>query len=65
MLVVLSREGEEGCLKSFRNLRGVSVLPADQVGVADIVGAARLVLSESALERLTQAAGPAQEAAPA
>ena len=53
VLLVLSREGEEGCLKSFRNLRGVKVLPDDQVGIADIVGAARLVLSQSALETLT------------
>src|SRR5207302_2951377 len=26
-LVVLAREGEESCVKSFRNLRGVEVLP--------------------------------------
>ncbi len=32
--------------------RGVSVLDADQVGVADVIGAARLVVSEAALERL-------------
>jgi large subunit ribosomal protein L4 len=55
-LVVLSREGEDNCVKSFRNIRGVSVLPADDVGVADIIGAARLVLSQSALDHLTQLA---------
>jgi len=32
------------------------VLPADAVGVADIVGAARLLLSDSALEGLTRVA---------
>ena len=32
-------------VKSFRNIRDVSVLPADQVGVADVIGAERLVLS--------------------
>lgn len=59
-LVVLAREGEEACAKSFRNIRGVSVLPVDAVGVADIVGAARLVLSQGAVDRLTEiAAGPA------
>ena len=52
-LVVLAREGEEGCAKSFRNIRGVSVLPADSTGVADIVGAARLVMSQGAIDRLT------------
>ena len=55
-LVVLAPEGEENCAKSFRNIRGVSVLPADDVGVADIVGAARLVLSQAALDHLTQLA---------
>ncbi len=52
-LVVLGREGEEGCAKSFRNIRGIVVLPADEVGVADIVGAARLVCSQAAIDRLT------------
>jgi large subunit ribosomal protein L4 len=52
-LVVLAGEGEEGCAKSFRNIRGVSVLPADSTGVADIVGAARLVMSQAAIDRLT------------
>jgi large subunit ribosomal protein L4 len=52
VLVVLA-EGEEACAKSFRNLAGVLVLHVDQVGVADVVGAARLVASEAALEALT------------
>jgi len=56
-LVVLAREGENNCAKSFRNIRGVVVLPADDVGVADIVGAARLVVSQAALDHLTQLAG--------
>jgi large subunit ribosomal protein L4 len=55
-LVVLAREGEDDCAKSFRNIRGVVVLPADEVGVADIVGAARLVVSQAALDHLTQLA---------
>ena len=59
-LVVLAREGEEACLKSFRNLPGATVMPVDAVAVADLVGAARLVLSPAALERLTAlAAAPA------
>ena len=52
-LVVLGREGEETCLKSFRNLSGVDVKADDRVGVADIVGAQRLVLSPAAVEYLT------------
>ncbi len=63
-LVVLGREGEEACAKSFRNIGGVTVLPADGVGVADIIGAARLVLSQAAIDHLaTVAAAPAKEAA--
>jgi large subunit ribosomal protein L4 len=54
--VVVLADGEEACAKSFRNIAGVSVLHADQVGVADLVGAARLVVSEAALERLTRLA---------
>ena len=55
VLVVLT-DGEETCLKSFRNLADVSVLHADQVGVADLIGAGRLVVSEAALARLTEKA---------
>ena len=55
ILVVLD-DGEEVCAKSFRNIRDVSVAHADQVGVADVVRAARLVVSEAALTRLTEKA---------
>ena len=55
VLVVLT-DGEETCVKSFRNLRDVSVMHADDVGVADVIGHARLVLSEAALARLTEKA---------
>ena len=57
-LVVLAREGEESCVKSFRNLPDVDVLPVDAVGVADMVGAARLVRSPRALEHLMVLAAP-------
>jgi large subunit ribosomal protein L4 len=55
VLVVLA-DGEESCAKSFRNLAGVSVLHVDDVGVADVVGSGRLVVSEAALARLTEKA---------
>ena len=51
VLVVLT-EGEENCAKSFRNISRGERAHADQVGVADVIGAARLVVSEPALERL-------------
>jgi large subunit ribosomal protein L4 len=55
VLVVLD-DGEEACLKSFRNIPAVTVLHADDVGVADVISAARLVVSEAALARLTRKA---------
>jgi large subunit ribosomal protein L4 len=55
VLVVLGAE-EGAAAKSFRNLPGVSVVPPEAVGVADIVGHATLVLSEVALASLTDRA---------
>ena len=55
-LVVCARENEDNAIRSFRNIRDVSVLPADSVGVADVIGAKRLVLSPAALEQLTRRA---------
>jgi large subunit ribosomal protein L4 len=57
-LIVCARDGEESAVKSFRNIADVDVLPSDNVAVADIVRAARLVLTQSALERLTAIAQP-------
>jgi large subunit ribosomal protein L4 len=55
VLVVL--DGEElAAAKSFRNLAGVSVIAHEDAGVADIVGAATLVLSQPALDALTERA---------
>jgi large subunit ribosomal protein L4 len=51
-LVVLAPEESDAAL-SFRNLARVAVLSAENVGVADIVGAASLLLSEPALQALT------------
>jgi large subunit ribosomal protein L4 len=52
VLVVLAEEQARVAL-SFRNLPRVSVLPASGVGVADLVGAARLLVTEEALAELT------------
>jgi large subunit ribosomal protein L4 len=51
-LVVLG-PGEHAAALSFRNLAGVRVLDSEHVGVADVVGAASLLLSKPALETLT------------
>jgi large subunit ribosomal protein L4 len=59
-LIVLA-DGEENAVLSFRNIDGVNVLHAGAVGVADVIGAARLVASPQALEHLTAvAAAPAK-----
>jgi large subunit ribosomal protein L4 len=50
-LVVLAAE-ETGALKSFRNLERITVAEVGAIGVADVIGAASLVVSESALETL-------------
>ncbi len=50
-LVVVDAD-EAGAAKSFRNIDRVGVLAADAVGVADVIGAASLVISEGALEKL-------------
>jgi len=55
VLVVLSESQAQVAL-SFRNLARVSVLPADGVGVADLVGSASLLVSEEALDELTRRA---------
>ena len=54
-LVVLT-DAEAKVAYSFRNLARLSVLPADGVGVADLLGAASLLVSETALDDLTRRA---------
>jgi large subunit ribosomal protein L4 len=54
-LVVVGPD-EDNLQRSFRNLRQVRVLGVEAVGVADLVGAAWLVLSDAAAERLTDLA---------
>jgi large subunit ribosomal protein L4 len=55
-LVVLV-EGEEAAAKSFRNLADVeAVLLAEDVGIADLIGASRVIASEPALQKLTERA---------
>jgi large subunit ribosomal protein L4 len=52
VLVVLAEEQARVAL-SFRNLPRVSVLPATGVGIADLVGASRVLLTEDALSQIT------------
>jgi large subunit ribosomal protein L4 len=56
-LVVLV-DGEEAAALSLRNLPSVRVLRAADVGIADVIGAARLAASPRAFEELTRMAAP-------
>jgi large subunit ribosomal protein L4 len=55
-LIVLEAE-ETGALKSFRNIARVTVAEVGAIGVADVIGAASLVISEKALETLKEKLG--------
>jgi large subunit ribosomal protein L4 len=55
-LVVLEAE-ETGALKSFRNIDRVTVAEVGAIAVADVIGAASLVVSEKALETLKERLG--------
>jgi large subunit ribosomal protein L4 len=62
-LVVLGAQ-EAAAALSFRNLARVAVLQPESVGVADLLGAASLLLSEAALSELAARVGaPAREKA--
>jgi large subunit ribosomal protein L4 len=52
VLVVVTAEQAPVAL-SFRNLERVAVLTAASVGIADLIGASRLLISEAALAELT------------
>ena len=65
VLVVVTAEQANVAL-SFRNLARVGVLTAESVGVADLIGASKLLVSEAALADLTarangESATPAED----
>jgi large subunit ribosomal protein L4 len=55
-LILVTGE-ETGAVKSFRNIPRVQVVEVGAVGVADVIGAASLVISESALAKLQERLG--------
>jgi large subunit ribosomal protein L4 len=62
--LVLLSEDEANAGLSFRNIRKVEVMPVADAGVADVIGAATLLVSETALDQLTaRAAGTGSAAA--
>jgi large subunit ribosomal protein L4 len=66
ILIVLTAD-ETGAMKSFRNIPRTTVLEIGATGVADVIGAAAIVISETALksleERLGAGSGTKEEAA--
>ncbi len=56
-VLVLTAE-ETGAMKSFRNIERVTVLEVGATGVADVIGAASIVLSETALKALEERLAP-------
>jgi len=56
-LLVLVTAEEIGAMKSFRNLPRTQVLEVGAAGVADVIGAAAVVLSETALDTLKERLG--------
>ncbi len=60
-LIVLQTE-ETGAVRSFRNIERVDVVDATAVGVAELIGAASLVISQNALEVLQQRAAEVSRA---
>jgi len=61
VLLVCGGEGEDTVIKSFRNLHGLECKPCTDVGVADVIGAARLVLTPGAADYLTRIARKERE----
>ncbi len=55
-LVIVSGDDEVDTALSFRNIPRVAVLGAESVGVADVVGAASMLISEPALPLLVDRA---------
>jgi large subunit ribosomal protein L4 len=60
--LVLLSEDEANAGKSFRNITRVDVMPAGDAGVADIIGAASLLVSQAAMpELIARAIGSASD----
>jgi large subunit ribosomal protein L4 len=55
--LVLLTGDEVGALKSFRNIPGIKVVEVGAAGVADVIAAASLAISEAALAKLQERLG--------
>jgi len=59
-LLVLTNT-ESGALKSFRNIKRIRVADVGAIGVADVIGAASLIVSQEALSALDARLGSGEE----
>ena len=59
-LLILTAE-ETNVMKSFRNIPRTTVLEVGATGVADVIGAAAIIISESALKVLEERLGAAEK----
>jgi large subunit ribosomal protein L4 len=59
-VLILTAE-ETGAMKSFRNLQRITVLEVGATGVADVIGAASIIISESALKSLEERLAPSEK----
>jgi AcrR family transcriptional regulator len=55
--LILCDPEETGVLKSFRNIPKADVLPVGSAGVADVIGHASLIVTQTALETLEARVG--------
>ncbi len=62
ILIILTAEETEA-MKSFRNIPRTTVLEVGATGVADVIGAASLVISETALKALEERLGAKEASA--
>jgi large subunit ribosomal protein L4 len=59
--LVLLAEAEAAAGKSFRNIARVDAMPVRDAGVADVIGAASLLVSEAALPELVERANRSEK----
>ena len=64
VLIIVTAE-ETGAMKSFRNIPRTTVLEVGATGVADVIGAAAIIISETALKSLEERLAPTNEKAAA
>ena len=60
IVIILTAE-ETGAMKSFRNIPRTTVLEVGATGVADVIGAAAIIISETAMKTLEERLSPADK----